>query len=483
MKKHIKLLSLTACLLAVTTACESTLETLPTASIDKDIALQEASGVEAFLVSTYDNLQSSGYYGRDFICVPEVLSDNMYVVSSNSNRFVNESNNQIRSQINIWNIAYNTINKANGIIKYVGNAAGMTDARKKQVQGEALFLRALAYFDLIKTYAYAPGKAPNNFDLGVPLQLEYVEAFPTDIKYPTRAKASEVYAQIKKDLEAAIGLLDNSKAPKFASKVAAQALRARAALYLGEWADAVKYATDAINAGGNGYNTFVSDPTKYWSIFTTAQSPESIFEVNFEQNESLGSDCLGSIYSRNNYPSSPSLSGAGYGDISPQANLVNLYETGDVRKDLLFSITKGSERIFWNLKYPSAKAPNVDNTKILRISEMYLIRAEANANLNNTADALTDLNRIRTRAGLKALTGLTGTALLDAVLKERRIELAYEGIRWFDLIRLNADVIKTRSATVATVNETIKATDYRLLAPIPQGELDVNKSLVQNPGY
>lgn len=482
MLKKIKYFILTAGFIGFTTSCDKTLETLPTASIDQAIALKGATGVEAFLTNIYDNFQGAGYYGRNFICVPEILSDNMYVVSSNSNRFVNESNNQIRAHVDIWNTAYSLINKMNGVIKYVDSVPDMTDLRKKQIRGEALFLRALVYFDLAKTYGYVPGKS--NFDLSVPLLTEYVEAFPGDVKYPARAKNTEVFAQIKKDLDEAINLLDNTKAPKFGSKVAAQALRSRLSLFLGEWQDVVKFSTDAIAAAGSSYNTFVTDPTKYATIFSTPASPESIFEINYEVSESLGADCLGSIYNRSNYPAIPSLAGAGYGDISPQANLVNLYETGDVRKDLLFTITKGSEKIYWNQKYPSAKAANIDNIKLLRTSELYLNRAEAYAQLGNATEALKDVNKIRVRAGLKDLAATTtGQALMDAVLKERRLELAYEGMRWFDIMRLGLDVVKTRSATIATVSETIKFSDYRMLPPILQGELDVNKTLTQNPGY
>jgi hypothetical protein len=486
--KNKYILSLMMATLIIASSCKKTLETEPKNSISAEVAMKEAAGVEGMVNSLYQTLQGSTYYGRDFIVVPEVLSDNMRIASTNSNRFVSESNNAITAVINLWQTGYSVINRANGVLKYVDIASGLTPLRRKQLAGEAYFVRALAYFDLVKTYSYnpkniVPGRPNSN--LGVPIVLNYVENYPADIVYPSRNTIDEVYVQIKKDLDAAIGLLDNNFAPKRISLAAANALRARVALYNGDWLDAATFANTALNAGVGTFVNPASATTPalksaaYATIFNTPSSPESIFELNYEITESLGSDGLSSIYTRSN---PISTAGAGYGDATPQANLVAAYETGDVRKDLLFAITKGSEAIFWNQKYPAAKGPQIDNIKLIRVSEMYLTRAEANFR-NGSAIGATpqaDLDRIRLRANLASVP-----VTLDAILKERRVELAYEGQRWFDLLRLGSDVNKSNATLPAnaTPSSTIPFTDFRLLSRIPLTEVQNNPKIVQNYLY
>jgi hypothetical protein len=485
MKKYI--LPITIAGLLMTASCSKTLDTKSVNSVDADLVKTQAAGVEAILNSAYNSVQSVNYYGRNFIVVPELLSDNMRIVSTNSNRFVNESNNNNSATIDIWAIAYTVINKANGTLKYADLAGDFTTARRDQVKGEAYFLRALAYFDLIRSYAYNPRAVVTAQDKGgVPLVLNYVENFPGDITKPTRATTAAVYTQIRNDLAAAINLLSTASAPVRANKAGAYGLLSRVNLYTGDWQACVDNSTAALAAGVGSFvdagatASTAAKSASYKSIWTTPTSAESLFELNFEATETLGSDALTSFYTRNTN-GVPSGGGPGYGDAAPQANLVAAYEAGDVRKDLLFALTKGSEAILWNQKYPGLKAPQVDNIKIVRTSEMYLNRAEAYIQLNQAANALVDLNKIRVRAGLAPAT----VATLDNVLNERRIELAYEGHRWFDLLRTGSAVNKSNSTLPAnaTPSLTIPFTDYRLLAKIPQTEVQVNTNLVQNFGY
>jgi hypothetical protein len=490
MKKYILPVVLAGLVLA--TSCSKTLETKSVNSADANITKSQAAGVEAILNSAFNTLQGATYYGRDLIVVPELLSDNMRIVSSNSNRFTNEANNVNGSTIALWQNAYIAINKLNGVIKYADPATGFTDVRRKQVKGEAYFLRAMTYFDLVKVYAYNPRFVIAAQDRGgVPIVLDYVENFPGDITYPARATTAAVYTQIKADLTLALSLLDNTQGAIHPNKAAAYGLLSRVNLYLGEWQECVDNSTKAIN---EGLATFVEASTgaaataaeksaAYKTIWTTPSSKESLFELNYEATESLGSDALSSFYTKNTL-GVPSTSGAGYGDAAPQANLVAAYEAGDVRKDLLFQIVKGSETILWNQKYPGLKSPQVDNVKLIRISEMYLNRAEANVQLNtpaSLASALLDLNKIRVRAGLAPAVAAT----FANVFAERRVELAYEGQRYFDLLRTGSDINKSSNTLPASTvySTTIPYSDFRLLARIPIGEVSVNPNLKQNFGY
>lgn len=475
-------------------SCKKTLETTPKNSVAAEQVITQGAGVEAILNSAYETMQLAAYYGRDLFVVPEVLSDNMRIVSSNSNRFVNESNNLNSAVINIWQNAYVIINKCNGALKYADLVSDLSDARKKQIKGEAYFLRAMAYFDLVKTYSYNPRFVITAQDRGgVPIVLDYVQNYPGDIKYPARATTTAVYDQVKSDLNAAIAIFPPTSVDgvKRGNKAAAYALLSRVNLYLGEWQNCMDNATNALTSG---VGTFVdpgvaataqqkSDAYKSIWYSGTAVSPESLFELNYEATETLGSDGLSSIYTRSTFGGTPSTGGAGYGDAAPQANLVAAYEAGDVRKDLLFAITKGSEAILWNQKYPAQKAASVDNNKLLRVSEMYLNRAEAGVQLNTAASLLiaqADLNKIRQRANLPIIP-----VTFAAVFNERRIELAYEGQRWFDLLRTGSAINKSSTTLPAnaTPTSTILFSDYRLLSKIPTTEVTNNPNLVQNYNY
>lgn len=472
MKKNIILLVAVACI--GLSACKKILDTEPKQSISAEGALSNLVGVKGLLTNTYSNLYQSGLYGRDVIVQSEVLSDNCRIAVSNSNRFVGEYNNQPRSHFDDYQTIFPIINKCNLVIDNIDAVGDATAAQKANVKGQALFLRALLYFTLVNEYAYNPKQVVNGFDLGVPLSTTGVSSV-SQVVYGPRAKSSAVYEQIKADLNSAITLLDNTSTKIYASKAGAQALLSRVALYNQEYQSSVDNATAAINSN---FATFITTATAagYASIFNQKISPESLFEINMEVSESNGTNSIQNIYQR---LGNSSTSSSGYGDVIPSNSLLNAYEAGDIRKTAeLVAVNKAGEAIFWIQKYPGSGGQyGVDNIRIIRVSEMYLNRAEAYARLGGAANealALADLNKIRNRAGLGSVVA-TGTALVNAILQERRIELAYEGHRWFDLVRLGSNIVKD--------NGTLLYTDFRILPPIPQAELDINPNLVKNPGY
>ncbi|MBB2146251.1 RagB/SusD family nutrient uptake outer membrane protein [Pedobacter sp. LMG 31464] len=456
-------------------SCKDVLDTEPRQSISAQGALSSITGVKGLLTNVYDNIQASGLYGRDVIIQSEVLSDNCRITTVNSNRFILEYNNTLRTgHFDDFAAIYPIINKCNLVIDNVDKTTDGTPTQVASVKGQALFLRAWMYFTLANEYAYNPKHIQGGFDLGVPLMLEGVSGL-SQVTYPKRAKIGEVYTQIKNDLDVAISILDNTGGKILAGKAAAQALRSRVSLYNEEWQSAIDNATLAINSN---LATFVTTPTVagYASIFNQKISPESLFELNYEVTESLGTTSIQNIYQR---LGNSATSSSGYGDVVPQNNLLAAYEANDVRKAAtLLAVNKGGEPVFWVQKYAGSSGTfSVDNIRIIRISEMYLNRAEAYARLGGQDGlAQADVNKIRNRAGLPS-TLATGAALLDVILKERRIELAYEGDRWFDLIRRGADIVKDNGTLTF-------ATDIRILAPIPQAQLDINNpNLVKNPGY
>ena len=474
-------------------SCKKTLDTESKNSLDLTFALSTREGLQATLVSIYNALQGSNYYGRDFIVIPELLADNCEITSNNSNRFITQANNTPGSHINIWANAYRNINRANLIIANV-DISEATAAEKIQWKGEALFLRALIYSDLIRVYARSPlflnSAPPGAFNSGVPIIKDPV-LDATSVTYPPRNTVAEVYDFIIQDLVAANSLLSNTGGLVYRPrKVAAQALASRMELYRGNWAQSERWADSVLT---QGFATLATAST-YYNLTSAVPSwgnghTETIFGLSYVTGEgNPGNDGLQSIY----YRSLPAIQG--YADVTTQLSLRNdLGISGnppasiDQRFTKLISVqVKSSQQVFYTMKWPGLKGTQgQDDIMILRTSEILLNRAEARAQQGGAKEALAiaDINQTRTRAGLAAFPtsgagAPTGAALIAEVLKERRIELAYEGHRIFDLLRTGRDIIKSPS------NITMGTNSYNfLIAPILQADIDVNSNLVKNPGY
>lgn len=461
MRKYIFIITTIAGLAFV--SCSKMLDTKPLNSLDLDGGvLQTKEGLNATLVSVYSSLQTSAYYGRDFIANAELIADNAEITSQNTNRLVNQYNNAPGSHMGIWNTVYANVLRANVVLDNVDKVTNATDAEKAKIKGQALFLRALEHFDAARVYARPPGFL-NGFDYGVPI-LTKSALDPSQIEYPKRPKVSESYAAIIADLNQAIGLLDNTGNGFRARKIAAQALLSRVYLYNQDWVNAEKLADSVLL---NPLAVF-PDSTAYYGSWGS-NHPEMIFGLTYLTTDNQGTDGIQYIYYRN-LP----VNINGYGDITASTSLRNDMGTDNRRKLLINQQVKSGQTVYYTLKWPGLKGLGLDDIMLLRTSEVLLNRAEARARQNKDALAQADVNKIRKRAGLPDITS-TGATLLNDIWKERRVELAFEGHRLFDLLRTGRDVVKST---------TILNTDYRLIAPIPQAELDVNPNLKpQNPGY
>ena len=367
-----------------------------------------------------DNLDFTGTYGTD----AEVGLRNV----SNSNG----------AFLTLWADCYDGINRANGVLAAIPEVSGLTSAQQAKFKGAALFVRAVQYYRLVEWFG------------GVPLVLEPSKGVGEE-SMVCRDSKEDVLTQIVQDLEEAVSILPTGKDPGRATKGAANALLARVYLEGGSYSQARDKAT-----------TLISDPTysllaDFADNFTTKHGSESIYEIQFTVNNN---NSLAFWY----FPTTLD----GRLGFSPTAELYNLYGPTDTRRDASIRID-GSTRYVY--KYPSIASGN-DNVILLRLAEMYLIRAEANARLGaDDSTVLADINMIRERAGATPVSVSGQAALLDAVLAERRLELAFEGLRFFDLRRFGE--AQTKLAIDAN----------HLLFPIPQGERDTNPNLDQNPGY
>lgn len=486
---------LTVGLLTVT-ACKDSefLEVVPRSQGDSQIALTTAEGIDAAVNGIYDRLQSVVLYGRDMLAVSEALSDNAQFTNK-SGRLANENRNIQNNTFGTataagatWQTAYFAINQANLVLDNIGSVTFIDTAQRNRLQGQAYFLRALLYHDLSRIYAYDPGVAvPSQDRGGVPLLLIGV-ADQSKITFPARPAVADVYKQIYSDLQNAIAAFSrsNSTTPAYGNRQAAQALFSRVALYNKDYATAVKYATDAI-AG----TIKLSPNASYVGGWRAPQNPESLFEVQFIVAENIGvNTSLQTTYTTLVRPGDRGTTG-GFGDLVPTTvgatSFISDLEaeksaTGavlDIRRQLYELGTAGRGPAFIECTKFLGKngTINLDNVPVIRVSELYLNRAEANYNLGNVTDALADLNVIRQRSGLPAST-LTGAPLLTEIMRQERLEFGFEGHRWFDLKRTGQNVVKATAQGGGLVY-----TDNRILAPIPVNELSTNKSIQQNFGY
>ena len=459
---------------------KSFLDLEPYDQVSSDIAITNESEMQTALNGAYASLHTdhkadftndqSNLFDRTLPLIGDLLADNVAIVIDNSNRYTEVFNysylNTNSWALDTWTAAYSTILSLNNII----NAEVPTTTTSSQLKGEALTLRALMYFTLIRLYAQ-PYTADPNAE-GVPIVLTYDPKLK-----PARSKVSEVYTQIETDLTDAFSLMTNtSKNSSYVTKYVARALEAKVALTKGDWANANAAALDVVTNGGYSLAD-APNYVAYWANpIPVSNKEETIFEVSNDGINNNGNNSLSYF-----------LDPAGYGDVFAVDALYNLYTNTDVRKDLLEPGEKSGQPINIILKYPNASNPNdKDDDKILRYSDVLLILAEAAARTNDEATALDRLNEVAQQRD-PSFGGYTSTgqALIDDIIQERRKELAFEGDRYWDLMRLNKDVVRVNLNNNYPSNTplTLPAGDDKRVFPIPQDEIDANPSVMQNPGY
>jgi hypothetical protein len=447
------------------------LDLQPYNGISSDAAITNTAGMKAALSGAYANLGDVSLYGRTIPLFGDLAADNVYISTINSNRYLDffQLNYTITNgnAQGIWQAAYSTISRANNVI----NSSLKDGADIDQLRGEALSIRALTYFELVKFFSKPYTVDPNA--PGVPIVLEYNPTLK-----PGRNTLKEVYTQIETDLTTAIGLMTEEKSSGFFTKYAAKALLARMYEFEGDWSKALTAAQDVIS--NSGYSLLkLNEVLPFWSNNKDrSDKKEVLFEVVFDANNNIGNSSLAYFYDQ-----------TGYGDALATESLYNLYGANDVRKDLLIvgsDVRKPTDKVV--NKFPNAGSADKDEVKVLRISEVYLIAAEAAYHTGNESLALTYLNDVaKERVAGFAGYSSSGAALLNDILLERRKELAFEGHRYWDLARYNMDVVRVNLASnyPGNVPLTLAAGNFRRILPIPQAELDANPSIrsQENPGY
>ncbi|HLR00750.1 MAG TPA: RagB/SusD family nutrient uptake outer membrane protein [Sphingobacterium sp.] len=455
-------------------SCEKILEVNPTDSVDATEALTSKEGFQTATVGVYSILRKTNQYGRQLVVYPEILGNNA-AHSGRGTNLINHSTNARGSHMTPWRSAYEAIAQINIILTEL-EAFEEDPEWKKSIAGQLHFLRALFFHNVAKVYSYDPTGIGSGNRGTVPLNLTPVYSYD-ELENLERASQEDLYTQLYDDLTKAYDFLENTpsdRAPHWASQGAAAALFSRVALYNGDYPKVVEEVEKALASEVGKFSTHSS----YISDWRQAVHPESIFELEIKTDQNIGA---------NNAPRADYTNRAGVGDtetVSGRGNakvsdeLYAMYSDEDVRKQLIVKgLGAASDDNQITKFYSRSGELNLDNIPIIRVSELYLNRAEAYSRMSGMEDeAMEDVNIIRERAGLEPVSGLTEDNLIDEIFKQRRLELAFEGHNFFDYKRLGMDIIKPGG-------KVFPFSDYRVLARIPWREFNANKELRQNRGY
>lgn len=439
-------------------SCEKRLEIDPYQSIPADQALLTENDVIITLVGCYDGIQNAALYGGDIMVFNELIGNSDNILFTGTFADLSDAYNASMTAGNAfasgtWIQGYNTINRCNNVLSALDKVISSTDT-KNRVEGEALFLRASIYFELVRLYARFYGDGNYASNPGVPLVLTPTTEISDD-SYVSRNTVKEVYDRVITDLTRAESLLPESNT-KYANKWAAAAQLSRVYLMLGQYADAAEAANRVISGSGLTLSDNFED-LWYTYIYGGGNTPEEyIFAIKVTTQD--GTNSLNTYFGRT-IDDIPGTNGRSDCKILP-AHL-DQYEDGDDRK--AFFVESGG-----NL-YTQKHLDVYGDVPVIRLAEMYLTRAESNfrQGTNLGATPLEDVNTIRARSKLPGLASVT----LDDILLERTRELAFEGHYLIDSKRLKKSV------------SGLAWNSPKLIMPIPQREIDVNKNLVQNEGY
>ncbi len=435
----------------IVASCDSLLNIQPVNQVDASQSLLTGQGVQVALTGAYDGLSGRYIYGGEPWVYADLLADDNEVRFAGTFAYMDEVWRKSITTLSTgssepWLTSYDAINRANTVLSALDK---LTATDRPTVEGAAKFIRAATYFELVRSFAKTWGDGDNNTNPGVPLVLTPTNVV-TSADNIARASVAAVYAQIISDLTSAETLLPASSNGIRANKAVAAALLSRVYLMQGNYAAARDAANRVIATGTYKLAANFGDA---FDESTGAYSSEVMFRISVTEQDGVN---------QQNVFYAPASFG-GRGDIRIQTKHTALYDAADVRGKFFYRGGSNTYTSKYRFQYGDVIA--------FRIAEMYLTRAECNARLGTEVGATpaADVNLIRKRAALPDLA----TPTVNDILKERKLELAFEGHRLHDLKR-------TRSTIGA---DNLSFSSNRVVFPIPQREIDVNKNLVQNPGY
>ncbi|MFZ4861989.1 RagB/SusD family nutrient uptake outer membrane protein [Sphingobacterium sp. Mn56C] len=436
-------------------SCKSFLDVEPKDSVSDEVTIVDESSAATAVRGMYSALRANDYYGYSFQLLGFFSADNIVYRGS---QIVHQTltNHTVKSDLAVlattWNQIYATINRTNHVITKVPSLPltnTFTENYRNQLLGEAYFVRALAYFDLARTWG------------GVQIVLQPTTS-ANALPKVGRSSLEDTYAQVVQDLRKAEELLPNETNRIRATKKTARALLARYYLYQKKWSEAINYASYIID---DQANYALVSPYRSFYANNTSNTKESVFELVYDINNT-------------NSQAGQWLAGINGGNawIRPSQDVYDLLVNPSIGGDRSSLVSKTSSStdpniLIGNLYY---RTDRTDPAFLIRTAELYLIRAEALAQRNTVGDlaaGLADLNAVRSRANIKTLEALPQDKLLLAIEQENRVEFAFENHRWYDLVRTG------RAGQVLNISSP-----NRYLLPIPFTQVAIDADLTQNPG-
>jgi len=467
-------------------SCEDFLTQEPTNSAPAATAINTAADAKVMINGILRSITSANYYGRNFILYGEAKGGDITVVSLGRGydplyTFNHSATSNAYGAY--WSHIYFCLLQVNNLVANIDRISGEgnSSATLDDYKAQALTLRALMYYDLVRMYGAAYTK-DNGVSFGVPMPLEVLDVYAQE----TRKTVAENYTQILKDLADAAPLLSKTVTKGYVNYYANKAIQARVCLSMGRNSEALSASEEIIN--DNKYSLYDNDG--WVASWSSEFGKESILELGIVQDEAdLGTSSLGYYFMRLR-----KISGADGNFVTSDSFLKRLNEDpADVRWGIMDYDEIATDRFGACNKYTGNDnkgdkgSPSAVNIKVIRLSEIYLIAAEAALSSDKTK-AADYLNAIRKRS--PTLAAATAESISqDMILDEKSKEFVGEGLRFFDMMRTNKsitfndEIVGTVSSSIRP--KTIDRTFYKAILPIPKAELDANPAIAkqQNPEY
>jgi hypothetical protein len=474
-----KIMMASAMVLALgSTSCQKLLEVPETDLIAGDIALKNVTFVEQAVIGIYAAVGTEMNILLNSVFADEVAKAEFYNAVTTHEWQYGPADVGLRDSYTGIAPNYNIVNRANVVLAAIPKSDSTRvgdNVKKIRLQGEALFLRAYAHFELFRYYC-------GNYD---PNGLGMVYMEKSTIEPAARIKMGDYFAKINADLAAAKPLVaQNITDINRANVVAVAGLQARVALYMRDWAKAEAFATEYINALPLAS---IANFPGIWSDVNAAEQAFRLIRTN-----TLGGR-IGSLYRG----TSASSANIGLVTWKPSERIWSAYnKVTDVRFNSYFKdeplLTSAGRQSRLIAKYAGTAYgtpnENVANAKVFRTGEMYLIRAEARAEqgrFSGATGADADINTLRSNriTGYTPVTYTTQAQAITDIMEERFRELVYEGHRFFDLKRRGLPVTRLAADAPSPAGTTLEANNFRFVLPIPLPEITSNPLMQQNPGY
>ena len=443
-------------LAAFAQSCDKQLDVEPQQSIDASSALTNASDVDAAVIGAYSLLSAGSLYGTNLFLMADLQASEGYARWTGTFQGQRQIASKTMTRDNAeaartWNAAYRAINMANIVLSAVDVVTD--EDLKNQYEGEALFMRGILHFELVRYYAKPWGATAGNDHPGVVIRTE---PYLTEAPPSPRNTVKEVYDQVIADLTAAAAKLPETNGSR-ADRYAALAFLSRVYLQQSDYAKARDAANEVIESGNYAMNNNIL------RAFTEDNTDEVIWEIEQDVQNNAGdaNDGMATFYA--------DLPAVGRADVRIDLGFYNSYSNADLRKELwYYNNGSASDPILFSAKWTSAS----QNLPVVRLAEMYLTRAEANKRLGTSVGdtPANDLAQVRNpdRVNLPVIASPT----VEDILWERWHELAYEGVRIHDIKR-------TKGSTGAFAWNSDE-----LVFPIPAQEVSASGEVIaQNPGY